>query len=171
MGSIGNEVAMKKNTTLGEFLAVMLCIVALMAVVSIPATAGAGPHVITLTDDDDVKEEKKQEKQWKKAVEYLEWGWDEVDKADMKLEEGKPRKAQEHFAVALDFFNKAIKHFVKATLGPEQQQGYENIEKGLRDLEKADKAYDEDKLEKGAKLFASAQELLTKGMATFNDDE
>jgi hypothetical protein len=171
MGSIGNEVAMKKNTTLGEFLAVMLCIVALMAVVSIPATAGAGPHVITLTDDDDVKEEKKQEKQWKKAVEYLEWGWAEVDKADVKLEEGKPKKAQEHFAVALDFFDRAIKHFAKATLTPEQQEGFKGLQQGYEDLDKANKAFSEGKQDKGQKYFESGQELLKKGKAAFDDGE
>jgi hypothetical protein len=89
----------------------------------------------------------------------------------MKLEEGKPKKAQEHFAVALDFFDRAIKHFAKATLTPEQQEGFNDLRQGFEDLDKADKAYSEGKQDKGQKYFESGQNLLKKGMAAFNDGD
>ena len=162
---------MKKQATLWGLLGTMLCAVALGVTISIPATAGAGFLATTSTDDPDAKAEKEQEKQWRKAVEYLEWGWAEVDKADMKLEEGKPKKAQEHFAVALDFFDRAIKHFAKATLTPEQQEGFKDLQQGFEDLDKANQAFSEGKQDKGQKYFESGQELLKEGMAVFNDGE
>jgi hypothetical protein len=162
---------MKRKTTVWGLLGTMLCAVSFAAAISIPATAGAGFLATASTDDQDAKTEKEQEKQWTKAVEYLEWGWDEVDKAEMKLEEGKPKKAQEHFAVALDFFDRAIKHFAKATLTPEQQEGFNDLRQGFEDLDKADKAYSEGKQDKGQKYFESGQDLLKKGMAAFNDGD
>ncbi len=159
------------KTTLWGLLGTMLCVVAFGAAISIPATAGAGFLAIASTGDPDAKAEKQQEKQWKKAVEYLEWGWAEVDKADMKLEEGKPKKAQEHFAVALDFFDRAIKHFAKATLTPKQQEGFKDLQQGFEDLDKANKAYSEGKQDKGQEYFKSGQELLKEGMAAFDDGE
>ena len=167
----GRETAMKKNRMRGEFSVVMLCIVALVATVSIPATAGARFFATTSTDDQDAKTEKEQEKQWKKAVEYLEWGWAEIDKADTKLEEGKPKKAQEHFAVALDFFDRAFKHFAKATLTPDQKEGFKDLQQGYEDLDKADKAYSEGKQDKGQEYFESGQGLLKKGMVAFGDGD
>ena len=162
---------MRMKTTLRGLLGAMLCAVAFAAAISIPATAGAGFLATTSTDDPDAKAEEEQEKQWRKAVEYLEWGWAEVDKADMKLEEGKPKKAQEHFAVALDFFDRAIKHFAKATLTPEQQEGFKDLQQGFEDLDKANQAFSEGKQDKGQKYFESGQELLKEGMAVFNDGE
>ena len=162
---------MRMKTTLWGLLGTMLCAVAFAAAISIPATAGAGSLATASTDDEDAKAEKEQEKQWKKAVEYLEWGWAEVDKADMKLEEGKTKKAQEHFAVALDFFDRAIKHFAKATLTPEQQEGFKDLQQGFEDLDKANKAYSEGKQDKGQKYFDNAQELLKNGAAAFDAGE
>ncbi len=162
---------MRMKTTSWRLLGTMLCVLAFAVAISIPATAGAGFLATASTDDSDAKAEKEQEKQWRKAVEYLEWGWAEVDKADMKLEEGKPKKAQEHFAVALDFFDRAIKHFAKATLTPEQQEGFKDLQQGHEDLDKANKAFSEGKQDKGQKLFETGQELLKKGMAAFDDGE
>ena len=171
MGSMRKDIAMKKQATLWGLLGTMLCAVAFAAAISIPATAGAGSLATVSPDDQDAKAEKKKEKQWRKAVEYLEWGWDEVEKADIKLEEGKPKKAREHFAVALDFFDRAIKHFAKATLTPEQQEAFKDLRQGFEDLDKADKAYSKGKQDKGQEYFESGQELLKKGMAAFNDGD
>ena len=171
MSSMRKDIEMKKQATLWGLLGTMLCAVAFAAATTIPATAGAGFLATASTDDEDAKAEKEQEKQWRKAVEYLEWGWAEVDKADMKLEEGKPKKAQEHFAVALDFFDRAIKHFAKATLTPEQQEGFKDLQQGFKDLDKANKAYSEGKSDKGQKYFESGQELLKEGAAAFDAGE
>jgi hypothetical protein len=165
------DIAMKKQITLWGLLGTMLSVLAFAAVISIPAAAGAGFLSIASADDQDAKAEKEKEKQWRKAVEYLEWGWAEVDKADTKLEEGKPKKAQEHFAVALDFFDRAIKHFAKATLTPEQQEGFKDLQQGFEDLDKANKAFSEGKQDKGQKYFESGQELLKGGMAAFDAGE
>jgi len=135
-------------------LGIIACLVSLLGLIPL---ADAG------TQDSD---EKYTEKQLKKAIKDANLGYYELDKVGKKIEKGKGKEAQEHFELALDFFDHALTHFAKAIVGKEHANGVDQLKKGIDELDQANRALDKGAPDKAQQHFDKAQEYFESAEST-----
>jgi hypothetical protein len=79
---------------------------------------------------------------------------------DNNLAKEKPKKANEQFEIAMDFFEHAATHLANSVVGKEHKGAIDDLNSGNGDLNKSMKALDENKIDDAQKYFDLAQSAL-----------
>jgi len=108
--------------------------------------------------------ESEQAKEADKAVSEAQRGFDELDKVDEKLSEGKAKDASQAFYSAVKHFSKALEYLAESELSDQQKQGVELLDGGAKELDKAAKELDKGDIDAAQKHYDSAMDLLEQGM-------
>lgn len=137
---------------------------AIFVVVSVVAVAMVPASGFSASDDETRQAEKDQEfreKQWNDGVSEIDNGLDQLDAFDESILEDKPKSARKHLTKVLNHFEKALTHFEKAEVGKEHQGAIDDIDAGVKAINKALDDIDDGNMD-------AAQSQLDKANSHFN---
>lgn len=120
-----------------------------MAVIVMLVAAGG----VTASDDQEWAD-----KEYAKAVKDASYGFDELDEMDNDLAKEEPKKAVEHFEIAMDFFDHALTHLAISEVGKEHKGAVSDLKSGNEELDKALSALKEGKVDDAQKYFDQANQ-------------
>jgi len=128
-------------------------VVVMMAIVAATLVVGAA----TASDDQEWAD-----KEYNKAVKDASYGFDELAEMDNDLAKAEPKKAVEHFEVAIDFFEHALTHLEKSAVGKEHKGAVDALNSGNAELNKALNALSEGNVDDAQKDFDKAKEYYSQ---------
>lgn len=102
------------------------------------------------------REERYENRQWNDAVRDLNKAYDQFSKFDWKAWEGEPAGAARHLRKALNDFNAAMTHAVKADVGEAQKGAVDDVNAGIKQLDDAVAAIDDGNLDSAQRHYDKA---------------
>lgn len=110
------------------------------------------------------KEERFEKRQWNDAVRDVKRAYSQFSTFEWKVVEEEPERAARHLRKALDEYNAAMTHIVKAEVGESQAGAVDDLNKGIKALDEAVTALDNGDV-------ALAQSRYDKAAASFDKAE
>ncbi len=96
------------------------------------------------------------ESDYDKAAKEMQKGYAEIGKVVNDLDYDKGKSAEKHFNKAMGDFDKAVEHFVIASLPEEDQAAVGQLKKGLDALKKAVKEIEKNNMDKAQEYYDTA---------------
>ena len=106
------------------------------------------------------------EKEWNKAIEYANKGYEQLDKFDKNLSKTEPVRVKMHLQKAAKDFSDALTHMEKAEVGKARQGAVDDLNSGVDALNKAYNELDEGRVDAAQLHFDEANRRFSNAQAT-----